>query len=253
MVLKIKINNFEGPFDLLLHLIKKNEMDICNIKIYEITEQYMEYLKDMKEMDLEITSEFIVIAATLLEIKSKLLLPKVENEDNKEEEDLREQLVKKLLEYNKFKKVSSFLKDREVIAGMVFSKSPDIIEDKKEVSCKEFLKNVTMLDLFNLYNNLIDRYFNKLNKNNLIQENILIDNYKLEDKMALLRYKISKTKKIKFTNIINECERKMEVVVTFLALLELMRLKVIKAFQENNFQEIYIERIEGNEDINGTN
>src|SRR3712207_4469850 len=110
MSLNIKIENFEGPFDLLLHLIKKNEMDIYDIKIYEITTQYLNYINNMKELDLEVTSEFIVIAATLLEIKSKMLLPKQVVEENEEDaEDPRQELINKLLEYKKFKQVADYL------------------------------------------------------------------------------------------------------------------------------------------------
>ena len=110
-LLKIKIADFEGPFDLLLHLIKKNKMDIYNIEIYKITNQYLESLNEMKEMDLEITSEFVVIAATLIEIKSKKLLPKVKVEEEESEEDIEKRLMEKLIEYKKFKAVSEFFKN----------------------------------------------------------------------------------------------------------------------------------------------
>ena len=120
--IKISDLNFEGPFDLLLHLIKKNEMDIYDIKIYHITNEYLNYLNQMKEIDLEITSEFIVMASTLLEIKSKMLLPKT-NEKNEEEGDPRVLLVEKLLEYKRFKAVAAFFKDRMGDTGFLFSKS----------------------------------------------------------------------------------------------------------------------------------
>jgi len=108
--LNIKISNFEGPFDLLLHLIKKNKMDIYNVKIYEITNQYIEYIKEMKELDLEITSEFIVMAATLIEFKSKMLLPKIKKEEDEDEERYKEDLLQKLIEYKKFKKASIYFR-----------------------------------------------------------------------------------------------------------------------------------------------
>ncbi|EQB86689.1 hypothetical protein M918_13070 [Clostridium sp. BL8] len=131
MSLSIKITNFEGPFDLLLHLIKKNEMDIYNIRILEITNQYLDILKQMKEMDLDITSEFIVIAATLIEIKSKILLPKpkVENEEENEE-DAAKELINKIVLYKKFKVAAEFLLERERETGIMFSKKPEIIEEK---------------------------------------------------------------------------------------------------------------------------
>ncbi|NOV88853.1 chromatin segregation and condensation protein Rec8/ScpA/Scc1 (kleisin family) [Clostridium acetobutylicum] len=123
MTLNINIDNFQGPFDLLLHLIRKNKMDIYDIKIFDITNQYIQYLNEMKEMDLEITSEFIVMAATLIEIKSKYLLPKTkEEEEEKEESDPTKELVSKLVEYKKFKLAADFLKNRELDYGEVFSK-----------------------------------------------------------------------------------------------------------------------------------
>ena len=140
--LNIKLQNFEGPFDLLLHLIKKNKMNIYDIKIYDITNQYIEYLKSMKEMDLELTSEFIVMAATLLEIKSKMLLPKPKIEE--EEEDPRKFLMEKLIEYKKYKSLSNLLLERRGDDGYVFCKKPEIIEDTLPKDNSELLKNLTM-------------------------------------------------------------------------------------------------------------
>ena len=128
-LLKIKVADFEGPFDLLLHLIKKNKMDIYNVEIYKITNQYLESLNEMKEMDLEITSEFVVIAATLIEIKSKKLLPKVKVEEEENEEDIEKRLMEKLIEYKRFKGVSEFFKERYTSSGEVYSKKPEVIEE----------------------------------------------------------------------------------------------------------------------------
>ena len=245
MILNININNFQGPFDLLLHLIKKNEMDIYDIKIHEITNQYMEYLNEMKEIDLEITSEFIVIAATLLEIKSKLLLPK--NKEEEEEKDPREELVSKLLEYKKFKAVASYLRQRQEESGLVFSKKPEIIDDKDDIKGKDILKGVTMLELYNLFCKLMNNYDNKLNDNNVYLSKISVDEYKVEDKMNYLLDGVKNKKTLYFSDIIKKCCNKLEMVVTFMALLELVKLKSVKIYQENNFNEIFMERIENNE------
>ncbi len=143
-LLKIKVADFEGPFDLLLHLIKKNKMDIYNVEIYKITNQYLESLNEMKEMDLEITSEFVVIAATLIEIKSKKLLPKVKVEEEENEEDIEKRLMEKLIEYKRFKGVSEFFKERYTSSGEVYSKKPEVIEEiemkKLPRALKIFLK-----------------------------------------------------------------------------------------------------------------
>lgn len=252
MSLNIKIENFEGPFDLLLHLIKKSKMDIYDIKIHEVTNQYLEYIHAMEEMDLEITSEFIVIAATLIEIKSKMLLPKSKIDENAvdlDEQDPRKELVDKLLQYRKFKAAAKVLKDREIGLGRMFGKKPEIIEEKKKPqSTQELLKGITMLKLYEIYNKLINIYRSKMNTENGINKEIPVDKFKIEDKMEYLRTNIVIGQKIPFSSIAEKCSSKIEIVVTFLALLELMKLKLITVIQENNFKEIYVERISDNEE-----
>ena len=230
---KIKVADFEGPFDLLLHLIKKNKMDIYNIEIYKITNQYLRYLDEMKEMDLEITSEFIVIAATLIEIKSKSLLPKVKVEDENEE-DIENKLKLRLIEYKQIKAVSSFFKERHINSGEIYSKKPEIIEieEEKAPKCNEdIFKNLTLIDLYNIYNNILDTYHNKQNNINVVQRKIYTDKYKVEDKMKELLDRFNNANVIEFRSIIKESESKLETVVTFLALLELIKLRVIIAYQ----------------------
>ncbi len=238
----IKIADFEGPFDLLLHLIKKHEMDIYNIEIYEITSQYLDYLNQMKTMDLEVTSEFIVIAATLIEIKSKKLLPKIKIvEDN--EEDIEKRLLDRLIEYKKIKNVSIYLKEKYIDSGGIYTKKPEIIEAEKDNIKSEYvLKNTTLIELYNIYNNLMENYSSKQNKNTLIEKRIFLDKYKVEDKMEELFKELRNNKVIKFEDIIKCNESKLESIVTFLALLELIKLKMVQAFQDNNFSEILIKR-----------
>lgn len=246
-MLNIKIENFEGPFDLLLHLIKKNEMDIYDIKIYDITTQYLKYLNEMKEMDLEITSEFIVMAATLLEIKSRMLLPTIKEDDQSDEiDDPRNELINKLIEYRKFKMVAEFLECREEKTGIVFKKKPEIIEEDKNISKEDILKGMSILQLFNLYNCLISNFKNKMNTENELDKRISLDRFKVEDKMDEIVKIIINNKKTCFSEVINNCTSKLEKVVTFLALLELIRLRLIYAIQENNFTEIYMEEISNN-------
>lgn len=246
---KIKVADFEGPFDLLLHLIRKNKMDIYNIEIYKITNQYLRYLDEMKEMDLEITSEFIVIAATLIEIKSKSLLPKVKVEDENEE-DIENKLKLRLIEYKQIKAVSSFFKERHINSGEIYSKKPEIIEieEEKAPKCNEdIFKNLTLIDLYNIYNNILDTYHNKQNNINVVQRKIYTDKYKVEDKMKELLDRFNNANVIEFRSIIKESESKLETVVTFLALLELIKLRVIIAYQEGNFKEILMKRRVENE------
>ena len=244
---KIKVADFEGPFDLLLHLIRKNKMDIYNIEIYKITNQYLRYLDEMKEMDLEITSEFIVIAATLIEIKSKSLLPKVKVEDENEE-DIENKLKLRLIEYKQIKAVSNFFKERHINSGEIYSKKPEIIEDEKSPkSNDDIFKNLTLIDLYNIYNNILETYHNKQNNINVVQRKIYTDKYKVEDKMKELLDRFNNANVIEFRSIIKESESKLETVVTFLALLELIKLRVIIAYQEGNFKEILMKRRVENE------
>ncbi|RXM57004.1 segregation/condensation protein A [Clostridium tetani] len=248
MELQIKIQNFQGPFDLLLHLIKKNQLDIYNINISEITGQYMEYIESLKEMDLEVTSEFIVIASTLLQIKSRELLPKIQDEEEEEisEENPEKILLDKLIEYKKFKNVASYLKGRLEKGFTVFSKKPEIIE-KKEEEDKDIFIDVTILELYNLYNDLITKYKDKINLSNTIPEEIELEEFKIGDKMNYLKSRIIENKNLSFSQISKECSCKGEIIVTFLALLELIRIKIVKVVQEGNFKEIYLERMEENE------
>ncbi|SFC23241.1 segregation/condensation protein A [Clostridium uliginosum] len=240
----IKIKDFEGPFDLLLHLIKKNQMDIYNVEISKITNQYLKHLDNMKVMDLEITSEFIVVAATLIEIKSKQLLPKVKK-DEEEEEDQEKDLLEKLIVYKKIKKAAEFFKEKYINSGELYTKKPEIIEEIKDTQIKEDLfKNITLLDLYNMYNNLLEIYNNKQNKNNIIQKKIFVDKYKVEDKLEYILAMLKENKINRFSDIMKYCECKLECIVSFLALLEMVKQKVVKVYQSDNFDNIVIERRE---------
>lgn len=241
MPLKIKIENFEGPFDLLLHLIRKNKMDIYDVKIHDITNQYLTYIKSMKEMDLEVTSEFVVIAATLLQIKSNMLLPKSVEDENDDDIDPKTELMNRLIEYNKFKNVAKFLSLREEEVGIRFYKKPEIIETKDDSSISDLLKDISILDLFLMYNELITNFNEKINTNNVIQKEIPLDKYKIEDKMLEIMDFIKDKNNINFSGMLKECECKIEIVVTFMAMLELIKTKTIKVLQENNYGDIYIE------------
>ena len=243
---KIKVADFEGPFDLLLHLIKKNKMDIYNIEIYKVTNQYLKYLDEMKEMDLEVTSEFIVVAATLIEIKSKNLLPKPKVEEEEDEEDIEKKLLEKLILYKKIKEATVFFKERYISAGDIYTKKPEIIEEVKTVESNEdVLQNVSLLDLYNIYNNLLETYLNKQNKANVIQKKIYVDKYKIEDKYDYLVGILTYGAVTEFSKLMSECECKIELVVTFLALLEMIKQRIVKVYQNDSFGEILIERLEG--------
>ncbi|MEY8762263.1 MULTISPECIES: segregation/condensation protein A [Clostridium] len=245
MSLNIKIENFEGPFDVLLHLIKKNKMNIYDIKICQITEQYLKYLSDMRKMDLNLTSEFIVIAASLIEIKSKTLLPERNSDKNDggegEDEDPRKELVDKLLQYKKFKAAAESLKKRQYSTGRIYGKKPEVIESKKE-DISKFLKGVTLWDMYEKYTGLMKKYESRFNDKNVLDKRIPRDKFKLEDKVVYIKNVVHEKKRVKFSTIVKNCSFKIEKITTFLALLELVKLKIIFVIQERNFSEIYIER-----------
>ncbi|SHJ48362.1 segregation and condensation protein A [Paramaledivibacter caminithermalis] len=241
---EVKLEAFEGPFDLLFHLIEKNEIDIYNIPISQITDQYLDYLNQMKYLDMEVASEFLVMAATLLEIKSKTLLPNPVEEQlefDMQGMDPRRDLVIKLIEYKKYKNIANFLKDREDIYGKVYFKAQDDLEkfvnedivEKKELDLKE-----------ELLINAVKRVMNKISKLDMNRKKFFRelkrDIYTVEDKISFLKSRIEEEKIIKFHTLFNgECCR-LEVVVTFLALLELLKLKIINIRQDKVFDEIYL-------------
>ena len=195
-------------------------------------------------MDLEITSEFIVVAATLIEIKSKNLLPKVKVEEEENEEDIEIKLMERLIEYKRFKAVSEFFNDKYVSSGEVFSKKPEVIEEIKpeKVDNDDIFKNITLLDLYNIYNKILENYREKQNKVNVVQKKIYVDKYKVEDKMEELLKKFNSVEVIEFNNLMKESSCKLETVVIFLALLELIKIRTIQVFQDENFSNILIKR-----------
>ncbi|MCX7695519.1 MAG: segregation/condensation protein A [Caloramator sp.] len=239
MSINIKIEVFEGPLDLLLHLIKKAEVDIYDIPIAEITEQYILYLKNMEELNLDIASEFLVMAATLLEIKSKMLLPRKKlQEDEQVEEDPRKEIVQKLIEYKKYKEFAEQLKMIEE-QSQIYFKPPEIIDDieSKDV----FFKNITLENLMFAFKKVIEAYERRTNKKSIIDENISYDEFRIEDKMNYIVGLVEVYKRIRFTRFFEEAKCKLELIVTFLAMLELIKLKKIKVYQRENFEDIYIE------------
>lgn len=243
--MNIKIENFEGPFDLLLHLIKKNKMDIYNVNIYDITLQYIDYINKLKELDLDIASEFIVMAATLIEIKSRSLLPrklKVEEEED-DAENLQKLLFDRLLEYRKFKKVSIYLMEKYVGRGNVYFKRPEIIFQKKDyfIDLNEIFKNMNILDFYLKYKSLMASYIEKQNISNPIQTNIYVDKFKVQDKIKYLKQ--TNEPILKFNELIEKCEEKIEIIVTFIAILELVKQKYFKIIQVDRFTNIIIQKV----------
>lgn len=244
MEYKVILETFEGPLDLLLHLIEKEKVDIYDIPIAKITDQYIEYVKSMQSIDLNMTSEFLVMAATLLEIKSRMLLPvsNVENEQlEMEEVDPREELVKRLLEYKKFKIVAENLKTKGGIQSKVFFKQKEELEEFMGQDTFE-LEKIDFKELVIAYFNILNKCKEVTNKVELAE--IQRDELTIEDCMNDIVAIVKHNKKIKFDELFDETMTRTRLVIVFLSVLELIKLKIIKVAQEQNFGEIIIKIID---------
>lgn len=246
--LEFKINEFEGPLDLLLHLIDKNKFNIFDIPIAEITEQYMDYLNRMQEENLNIMSEFLVMAATLIGIKAKMLLPRVEEEEEEEEEDPRAELVRRLLEYKMYKYASYELKDMEFDAVKAYYKDPTIPKEvqnyKEEIDPATVIGDVTLAKLSEIFNQVMKRNIDRVDPIRSKFGTIEKEEVRIEDKMDEIRTNIKGLKGINFRTLLEAQASKINVIVTFMAILELMKVGDIVIRQEELFGEIIIDSLE---------
>lgn len=237
----IKIENFEGPLDLLCHLIDKNKMNIYDINLSEITDQYIKYLNEMEKLNLEIASEFLVMASTLLYLKSKKLLPK----QNEEEEELtEEELINRIIEYKKFKEISKTLKQNYLMYSNRFFKGQEEIELPK----KQLEINYEKSLIPELYKNLIGRNSVKINQNaKNIEKIAIVENYTVADKVKVMFKELIRKKRFVFNTLfsLNKCNKK-EVVTAFTGLLELSRRNKVMTKQEKTFGDILVEKYQKN-------
>ena len=244
MGIPVKLQVFEGPLDLLLHLIDKNKIDIYDIPIVEITNQYMEYIKAMEKEDLNVMSEFLVMAATLLDIKCKMLLPKEVNEDG-EEEDPRQELVEQLLEYKMYKYMSYELKDRELESERVMYKTPtipqEVMEYEQPVNLDELLEDLTLQKLNHIFKDVMKRQADKIDPVRSKFGKIEKEEVTVSDKLVFVTDYASEHKKFSFRTLLTKQSSKTQIVVTFLALLQLMKEGVLYIEpQEQPFDDIRI-------------
>lgn len=244
MKVTVKLQTFEGPLDLLLHLIDKAEVDIYDIPIKTVTDQYMEYLDAMQELELEVTSEFLVMAATLLSIKSKMLLPKppvleLDFDDYMADEDYdpRAELVAKLVEYRKYKAIADHLRDKEVERSRLYTREPEDLTPYVPVTQDSPLKGLHIGDLVRAFQKAVHRM-----KNRELVTKIRKDEISVKDRMFEMLDTLERHGgKMFFFRLIGETASRDTVVVTFLAMLELMKVKKIVCFQHELFDDIVIE------------
>lgn len=233
----IKIDNFEGPLDLLCHLIDKNKMNIYDIKISEITDQYLEYINKAEEMNLEVTSEFLIMASTLVYIKSKGLLPKQEEQ---EEELTEEELIARIIEYKKYKEITKKLRENyNEFSGRWFKLAEEITLPKQKLE-KEYTNTI----IPQIYNELLNRNKNRLNQNaQNIKRIAITDTYTVASKVKEMFKELVRKPRFVFNKLysLSKCN-KVEVVTAFTGLLELTRRDKVTATQEELFGDIIVEK-----------
>ena len=241
MSYKLKLEIFEGPLDLLLYLIKKNDIEISDIPIAKITEQYLEYIEMMKMLDLDMVGDFLVMAATLMQIKSKMLLPPDPTEEEEEELDPRDELARRLSEYKKFKEVADELKLKESQRRDLFSRMMD--EEKREQlkeDSKEIYFEANLFDLINAFTDAL-----KKAPEEVIHE-IVKEEFTVEQKIHDILHCLLDKPLVNLRELFEKSKSKPEIIVTFLAILELIRLKEIKVVQRKIFGNIEIHRNKDN-------
>lgn len=244
MDMTVKLQVFEGPLDLLLHLLDKNKVNIYDIPIVEITKQYMDYIREMKRHDLNVVSEFLVMAATLLDIKSKMLLP-APPEEEEEQEDPRAELVQQLLEYKMYKCISYELKDRQVDAQKVMFKvptvPPEVAAYEEPVDLDELVGDTTLAKLNDIFKSIMQKKQDRIDPVRSKFGRIEKEQVSLEDTMHTLEEYARTHRSFSFKHLLESKSGKMEIIVNFLAILELMKLGKISISQEHIFDDIRIE------------
>lgn len=243
MGIPVKLEVFEGPLDLLLHLIDKNKVSIYDIPIVLITQQYLDYIAAMETKDMDIMSEFLVMAATLVNIKSRMLLPRDEKEEE-EEEDPRKELMERLLEYKMYKYMSFELRDKQLDAEKVIFKAstipPEVKDFKEEVNLEELLSEITLNRLYTIFKSVMKKQVDKIDPIRSKFGQIEKEDVNQEEKMEFIELFAKKHQKFSFRAMLEEQCSKMEVIVTFLGILELMKIGKLSIMQENIFDDILI-------------
>jgi len=250
MQLRYKLDSFEGPLDLLLHLIDKNEIDIYDIPIARITDQYMEYMAQVDTVELEIASEFLLMAATLLYIKSRMLLPKPpapEPEEWAEEEEIdpREELVQKLIEYRKYKLIAEALRDRELARSLIFSREPEDLSVYVPEEPVNPLQGIVTADLLLAFRKAMARAVRRDTAARIRRDEISVKD-RIREVLGTLRR--SEDGRTLFSRLLDSRPSREGIVVTFLAVLELMKNGIVTCYQHRLFEDIVIQYKGGDDD-----
>ena len=238
MAYKIKLEIFEGPFDLLLFLIKKNEVDIYDIPIHEITDQFLEYIELMKILDLEVAGEFIEMVALLMNIKARMLLPKPVGISDEEYEDPRTELVERLIEYKRFKDAAAEIGDFEARRRKLFSrKSFEKYFVKKEISTEEYLNDISLFHLLLALKKALD------NMPKITEHQVTRIDVTIEQQTEYILSQLTKNAVLLFSELVKKMTEKIVIIVTFMAMLDLINKRKLTVKQSENFEDIRIKLI----------
>jgi len=243
MAIPVKLEVFEGPLDLLLHLIDKNKVDIYDIPIVTITEQYLEYIKNMESRDMNVMSEFLVMAATLIDIKCRMLLP-IEVDEDGEEEDPRAELVQKLLEYKMYKYMSQELRDLQVDAAKNMYRQqklpPEVASYRQPLDYEQLVGDMTLNKLHDIFKSIVRKQEDKIDPIRSKYGNIEKEEIDMEVKALYVEAYAREHKTFSFRKLLEKQSSRMELIVTFLIILEMMKIGKITISQENIFDDILI-------------
>lgn len=231
----VKIDTFEGPLDLLLHLIKESKVDIWDIKIVDITDQYLNYIKSMERLNLNIASEYLVMASELMEMKSKMLLPRYQEENEEEEIDPREQLINRLIEYQKYKDMTKSFKELEEVRREIYTKAPNSLKEYKDEDTV-ISSDLTLDDLMKAF----EKFIQRKKQEKPLSTTVTKKEITVEERRTSIKKILKDKKKVDFFELFEEVTKEY-IVVTFLAVLEMAKKKELSIYQENNFDNIICE------------
>ena len=226
---RVKLDVFEGPLDLLLHLVKKNEVDLTDIPIAKITDQYMGYLELFQQLDLDVAGEYLVMAATLLHLKSRTLLPSEETPEEEESDDPRAELVRQLLEYQRFKEAADLLNRRELLARDVFARTPTREESDTE---QDVVYDVSLGDLLDALQDVLKRAAPE------VVHEVVLEQISLRERICFILDTLRERQTLLFTDLFPGGSTRLQILTTFLGLLELVRTRMIHVLQEEQFGPI---------------
>ena len=235
MDMEFRINDFEGPLDLLLHLIKESKMDIMNIQIEVITKQYIDFLDSQEKMNLEVSSEYLVLASELIEIKSKLLLPNVKEDVDEEVVDPREELVNRLLEYQAYKDITKVLQEKELLRQDIYTKSPENINNYID-EVNEIHSDVTLDDLLSAF----QKYYQRKLANKPLNTKVTVNEISVSSRRHDIKKILKQRGKVSFFELFPVVTKEY-IVATFLAILEMAKKSELRIIQKENFDDIICE------------